>query len=426
MSGFLDFLDSPDLMSQILGGGAGVGADGGQVRGLPPMPPQAAPPSPPPQPAAAPPVSTSPGQTPDFNGGATPGLPMPAPGGMNAPSGVSGPGSSSFDEGGFNAGSPGAGAGALAQVPMPPPRPSQLQPPMPPSAQQPLAPPLNLAPPSAPPMPPQMPAGSAPPTQSAGGGLAAAFGLDPNRVRAAMAGVGKGLYAVGSARPGAPAGQVFAAGAGGSLQGAADAQQKQKDALFNQSSTAFKDMLAAKNSDDTSAYRKAQSQYLAARSASLATMTANGGKGSAAWQNTPYGKVIQVENESQKYEKGQQILLQKRWTLNGATPEQQQQDLDKLNKNVDAYRNRLYGQAGIDPKQADKIKDMGTSATNAFDTKGMSSDQFHTQVPMGAWFRTDKGVFQRTVPPPGAANAQSAAPSTAVNLDDQAAMTPAA
>ena len=277
-----------------------------------------------------------------------------------------------------------------------------------------------------PPIPPAsaMPQPGAP-TASTTGSLAGMLGINPDRLRAGMAGVGRGFTAVGNAPAGATAGQMVGRGLGGSLTGVADAQEKQKTELFNQSSTAFKDMLAAKTADNTQAYRTAQSQYLTARAQSLMT---GGTGGSRAWQNTDYGKTIQVENEAQKYEKGQQILLQKKWSLNATSPDDQKKDLDQLGKNVDAYRGRLYKQIGVDPNKADKLKDMGTSATNPFDTKGMTVEQFHQMVPMGGWFKDQNGVVrQRTVPPPGSgAQPSAAAPGAATNYDDLTAMQPAA
>lgn len=272
--------------------------------------------------------------------------------------------------------------------------------------------------------------GAPPPTST--GNLAGALGLtNTNPWQNSLAALGKGMSAVGKTAPGASAGTAFAAGFGGGLEGGLDQEGKQqaqlrqaKNDLFTQSSGAFKDMLSAQDADDKSAYRAAQGNYLAARAKSL-ELGQTGKGGSGAWQNTPYGKVISVENEAQKYEKGQQIVLQKRWALNGATPEQQQQDLDRLSKNVEAYRGRLYKSAGVDPKQADKIKDMGTAADNPFETKGMTLDDFNTQVPMGAWFKDQNGVARQRTKPPGG---QSAAPATttaptASNNDDYLAMT---
>lgn len=335
----------------------------------------------------------------------------------------------------FGPGAPNMGdAPPQASFPLPPPDAGHL----PPNAQPavggpppPMMPPGQLQAPPAPMPPPQaMMSGAAPPAAGANGNLAASLGIDPNRLRSAMAGIGKGMSAVGNMRPGASGGASFAAGLGGGLQGSEaqtqtqeERERQKKNDLFNQSSIAFKDVLAAKNSDSAEAYKQAQSKYLAARAASLSQMTA-GGRASNAWQNTPYGKVIGVENEAQKFEKGQQIILQKRWTLNGATPEQQQEDLDRLQKSTDAYRKRLYKSSGIDPDQAEKLKTMGESQSNPFDTKGMTVEQFHQQVPMGGWFKDQNGVVrQRTVAPPGS-NVQPSTvpPGSEVNADDKAAM----
>jgi hypothetical protein len=284
--------------------------------------------------------------------------------------------------------------------------------------------------PASPPLPPPslFTPEAAPPTALSGGGLSGALGLNnSSNLRVALAGLGRGLSAVGAQRPGTNGVASFAGGMGGALTGseaarnAQEQQQRQlKNDLFNQSSSAFKDMLASRNADNVEGYRQAQAQYLRARAGSLLA----GGTGSGAWQATPYGKVIQIENEAQKYEKGQQIILQKRWQLNGASATQQQEDLDKLQKNVETYRGRLYKQAGIDPNKAAKLKDMGTSQDNPFDTKGMTLEQFHDQVPMGAWYKDQNGVVrQRTVPPPSAAPAPGAG---AANYDDMTAMQPAA
>ena len=241
-----------------------------------------------------------------------------------------------------------------------------------------------------------------------------------------LAGLGRGLSTIG----GNTGLGAFARGAGGSLTGGVNelnAQQGQLRAaqndLFLHSSTAFRDMLASQAADNTAEYNKARSQYFSAR----ATQMQLGGSGTNAWQNTPYGKVIQVENEAQKYEKGQQIILQKRWAMNGSTPEQQQQDLDNLQKQTDSYRGRLYKQAGIDPDKAEKLKDMGTSSDKPFQTKGMTLQQFDSQVPMGGWYTDQNGVVrQRTVPPAGTAapQAAAAAPTTTDYLASQPAEQP--
>lgn len=425
--------DNPDILQQLLGS-PGTSADGAQPPpSAMPMPKQSAPPMPP--------QSTFDPTTPDYPANGSMPLPRPRPRPASAPQvgslplppadprlsnasmppPSSGPGPTDY---------PTIGPGMLT----PPAPPLDLSPPNEQQAAAPISPPMGPNGPGAAQQPPAAPLTAAQQSANRGGlisgPLARAFGIDPMQARNTLAGIGKGLSAAGTVRPGTPAAAAFATGAGGSLTGA----EQQRQQMFTESSTAFKDMMAAKNSDNTEAYRQAQGKYLLARAASL---TAGGtGKGSNAWQNTDYGKTIQVENEAQKYEKGQQILLAKRWAANGATPEQQQKDIDQLSKNVDSYRQRLYKQIGIDPSKADKLKDMGTSAANPFDTKGMSIDQFHSQVPMGAWYKDQNGVpRQRTVPPPGvnmgddpAQPSQPAqpAPNAGTNIDDQTAMQTAA
>lgn len=269
----------------------------------------------------------------------------------------------------------------------------------PPVNSAPAGPPLSLAPPN--------PGPAAPPVTDS---LSRTIGATPPPINPSlyqpspmngfMAALGKGLSTVqGNTGAGA-----FARGMGGALTGGTQYSEQQKTQLFNQSSAAFKDMLAARNQDDVEAYRRAQAAYLNSRAQAI---TLGGGTGSGAWQNTPYGKTIQVENEAQKYEKGQQIILQKRWALNGTAPEQQQTDLDNLQKQTEAYRQRLYKSAGINPKDGAAALKYGTSPDTPFPTKGMTIDQFNEQVPMGAWYLDQNGTpRQRTVEPSGAANAR--------------------
>lgn len=293
-------------------------------------------------------------------------------------------------------------------------------------------PPMNLAPQGAP-TPPASTFNNVPSTQS--GGLASALGLDPARaqpttadkVRAAMSGLGKGLSAVGHLPAGASKGQAIAAGAGGSMEGTADAQQKQKDTLFNQSSTAFKDMIAAKSSGDTSEYRAAQSAYLTARAQSLAAMTASGGKGSNAWQNTPLGQTAVVEQRVAAYDGPRRKSIDAQVRSGALSQEDAKKLYDGLDKQVDGFRQNIYKSIGLDPQKAEKLRTAGEKADNPIDTKGMSLDQFHAQVPMGAWFLDQNGKpRQRTVPPPGSGGAARPQAGGAPNVDDQTAMNPAA
>jgi len=402
--GLLDIFDSPDILASILG------ANGVTPSGAP---------TPPGMPSNPPSFSSPYSLNPAASASASP-SPVPPQGAQPLP-----PGS----------------------VPLPVPRPALADgaPALPPPVS--VGSPAPIAPPSAGAMPPPAPAPNMPQSYGGVGGLSAALGANAAMVpqppapasplRSAIAGLGKGMSAVGALPRGANAGQAFAAGMGGGITGGLDYEEAQKKQLFDQSSTAFRDMLAAKNQDDTEGYRQAQSNYLNARANAMRT----GGTGSGAYQNTPYWKTMTIEKYVKDEQAKQQTLLAQRWRLNGTSPEQQQQDIDQMQKNVEDYRQRLYKSAGIDPNQGEKLINMGTSRDNPFDTKGMSLDQFNTQVPMGAWYKDQNGTLrQRTVPPgtqfnnaPGGSSApvagqpqQSSAASPQPTYDDYQAMAPAA
>lgn len=389
--GLLDLFDSPDIIGRLLGisdpGGVGSGnlnlGTGSQMAAAPP--PTGAAPNPPADWTSFP----NPGPRPDPNSGniaAT--LPPPAGGGGG---GLITPAQAAPSPGGPPppAAVPYQNIGGLPANPPP------------------AGPPMSINPPS-----------QGPGYGSTSGSLARQFGLTPEALRAAnpipanspvtnfLGGLGRGLTAVGNLRPGASGAQAFAAGAGGGLTGGLrenDLQQAQarqaKNDLFNQSSIAFRDMLAAQSADDMEGYRQAQGEYLRAR-ATAAKM------GGTAWQTaTPYGRTIQVENEALKMEA--QLATSRRAAASryGWTPDQEQQQIDKDQQKVDAFRQRLYKTAGINPDDAAKLKDMGTSSDKPFQTKGMTLDQFNTDVPMGAWYTDQNGkARQRTVPPGGMNN----------------------
>lgn len=250
-----------------------------------------------------------------------------------------------------------------------------------------------LPPTSTPPTMPPQSAMNGGPFGSTTGSLATSLGLTPTGIKTTMAGIGNGLAAVGNMRPGTPAAQAFAAGAGNALKGR-DAEENQ---TFAQSSTAFRDMMLAKQQNDTEGYRQAQAKYLMARATSIANGTGPNGSGV---MNSPEQKSLRIENYVNQQQRSMQSMLQKQWSMNNASPEKQADDLANMQKELQAYRNRLYKTAGIDPKEADDLVNRGTDKKNPFDTKGMTLDHFNQSVPMGAWFKDQNGVVrQRTVPP---------------------------
>ncbi len=255
------------------------------------------------------------------------------------------------------------------------------------------------------------------------GGMAQ--GLQPgSRFGQALAGLGKGLSAVGQLRPGASAGQAFAAGAGGALTGDYEASEKAKQQLFSNSSGAFKEYLAALGTGDKMQIDQARAKLFNSQAEAIMAGRGKSGTGGA-WQNTPFGRVIQVENEVSKYANQQRLQIQRQ--IDTASPDEQRQMQADLEKKVEGYRNRLYSASGIDPKQAQRLRNAGVDQKNPIDTGGMNQDQFDAMVPMGAWYQA-KGadgkvhVLQRVRPPAGAAAPQRAQRSAAVNPQESAAV----
>lgn len=327
---------------------------------------------------------------------------------------------------------------------------SRVSVPMPRPAGAPPAGGLNMASAGAPLPPPQaMSAGNAPPAMA--DGIAGAFGLNPNSVRAALAGVGRGLSAVGAQRPGASGAQSFAAGAGGGLTGVDMAQtqqqqmgrQAQNDAftqgretrndafnqkrqtqndLFNQQSGFFKDVLSAHAQDDKEQYQQAQIQVLVARAKSVAA-----GRGSNAWQNTPEGRVATAEIRVAAFDSARRKSIDAGVRNQTILPEDAKAKYDELDKATEQYRKGIYKYMNIAPADAENVKTLGTKK-NPFPAATMNEDEFNTRVPMGGFFKDENGdVRQRVKPPPGSDQPQTAptgVSSYGVAPEDMMAATP--
>jgi hypothetical protein len=239
------------------------------------------------------------------------------------------------------------------------------------------------------------------------GSLANAFGIGAKptwnqRLSDGLAGLGKGLSQVGAMRPGAPAAQAFAAGAGGGLTGTYEAQEHRKKLLFDQSSTAFRDMMLAQSTGDMSAYRQAQVR----RTDALAQQAMLGGAGgkNSAYQNDPFWKGMKVQAAVQAFENSQRQIMLEQWRRNNTPEDQQEEDKKKLKEKVDAFRADRQKALGIDPKDMQKQLTMGLTKDNPFDTKGMPLDQFMAKVPLsytengqrvGGWYKDQNGNLQQ-------------------------------
>ena len=244
------------------------------------------------------------------------------------------------------------------------------------------------------------------------GGLARALGLNPvqagrdltmaqpNPLSSMLSGVGKGLSAVGQQKPGTPKGYAIAAGAGGGISGTLEDQEKQKNTLFAQSSKALEEMRAQEAAGNTAQLTAARAAFLTARAQSTALMT---GKGGNAWQNTPLGQVATIEQRVAAFDGGRRKSIDAAVRAGTLTADDAKSAYSDLENKTNQFRTNMYKSAGLDPKQAEKMRTAGTE-DNPFDTNGMSLDQFHAQVPMGAFYTDQKGaVRQRTQPPPGSA-----------------------
>jgi hypothetical protein len=261
-------------------------------------------------------------------------------------------------------------------------------------------------------------------------GRSSLFNMSPQQA----AGLGAGLKAV-AANWNKPALAAFAGSAGAAIEGQqqeTDRQfaQRQQAAQqkFMQSSTAFKDMLAAQQENNMTAYREAQAKYLGARADAL--QTGAGGKGSNAWQNTPFGHVSLIEGDVLKYQDQQRKIATEQSKTSG-----QPIDEAAIAAKTEAYRQARYKAAGIDPAEADKIKNMGIQAPTLADGKtpnpafnpfkNLTEDQIRT-LPDKAWFvGSDGRAYQRDYslrPPEGTAPGKQSSAESAPNYDDVTAM----
>lgn len=402
MAGILDLFDSPDLLSHLFGispaaaktppgptplppfqGSAEPPLQGGGFGGPPVQTTSLGPSGPGPQPAPPPMppaqdfgpgmsfdqraapiqadiangvVDPQGGNYTDFS--RNPNQPNPPPGGggtvppMAPPSNVAGPGVMPRPPG-MPQGGPVQMADASGRVPIP----AQPAPPPPPSVMA-------------------QPGG--PPVTGTSGSLSASLGLNPNAMQIGLAGLGKGLSAVGAQPAGTTAGRSFAAGAGGALTGSneqternqAQARQAQNDA-FNQKSTAFKDWMA--NNLDAS-----RAKYFDA----FAAQKKAGASGSNAWQNTPYGKAQALEKMLDSWESQQRLQLQAKWKAVGSTPDEVKSDLDNLQKSKEAERTRRSKALGIDPDEHLN----GTTSDKPFDFNKLTPQQ-RLDVPDGAYYK---------------------------------------
>jgi hypothetical protein len=216
-------------------------------------------------------------------------------------------------------------------------------------------------------------------------------GQNPNTGRANLisnflAGLGKGLTAVGNVKPGTPAAGAFSAGAGGGLTGGLAQENAQQMAMrqarndyFTQLSTAWRDKLAAQASDNSTALTEANIKLANARSGAIALTGSAGGH--AAYQTTPLGQAKMINDIIQSDIGPKRKSIDASVRSGQLLPEEakaQYAALDKREQDLHAKYEKQYPNAA---KQG-----AGESEANPIQAKGMSEDQFHAQVPLLAYF----------------------------------------
>ena len=151
---------------------------------------------------------------------------------------------------------------------------------------------------------------------------------------------------------------------------------------------ASKDTLAAMAQGNTQQYREAQAKYLSARADAL---TKNGGSGSGAYQRTPQYQILTIDKAVDTKLAQDLRPASSQWEQNGTPPAQQKAEEQAIRQGAETERQSRYQKLGLDPNAAQRLKTEGLSKDNPMDTTHMSAQDFHSQVPMGAWYMTQDG-----------------------------------
>lgn len=212
------------------------------------------------------------------------------------------------------------------------------------------------------PMPPPGALSGGPPTMSGGGGLMAALGLgSPQGRQSALAGVGRGLSAVGQMRSGAPRGAALATGLGGGIQGQQAKEREQTEDVLKAKKEAFTEDLQTKNyniNNLNAAIRlRQQEMQIPWWQARTEVLQAQKGQSAAskAWQMSDPGKYHMVDREVESHRKGLEALY--REELKQASVNGEDEKLAKIRKlikdDTDKVREEKYKIYGLDPAKRD-------------------------------------------------------------------------
>jgi hypothetical protein len=235
-------------------------------------------------------------------------------------------------------------------------------------------------------------------------GLAKAFGLNPNSVQQALAGIGRGMTAAGNAPRGTPAGQMFARGLGGAATGTYDAgQQSQNQAMAQNAATAKQamDLAQMQELQQRGGLINAQTGLTNSQTNSInAGQGRYGVGGSNAPSNNPYNRYLRASDQIRK----QEADLRANYTKQGMAPD----DVEtRVAKDMATYKQQIYRGAGLDPNQADKIAQTGIEPPQTpdgkanpnfqpFDVRKMPGglNEWNQTVPVGRYYLDQNGKPQ--------------------------------
>jgi len=400
MAGLFDWLTGAMGGGDMSGGlPPGMSPGGGQMPGMPPVQTLDTAPAPMPPPPMPPGVDPMGGQTGmDMQVGAPPLPPPMSPpdGGFMSPAPP--PPALPPPDGGMmpmrNAPIPPPDGGMMSPsgpVPMPAPRPPGL-------GGGPAAIPPAVAPtggagmPPGPPMQLPGPTGAPPPDQG-GNALTRALGLDPNRARAAMGGLGAGLKAAGenSHKPGLAA---FSGGAGAAIEGG----QKTDDKTFEKQDKYLQRAIQAQKEGNTAAYQTNYLKYqIEAAKAKLEVTKATaaaGGKGSVV--NSPeqlYLRAVGATNQDASIKISANTVKEAQKQF-GADSKEAKAALAAHEKQIETVRNGHFQTLGIDPKSVKGLESKeGFSDKNPvknFPKDPKAAQAAFDALPDGAYFINPK------------------------------------
>lgn len=217
-----------------------------------------------------------------------------------------------------------------------------------------------------PPMPPPL---NGPPS-SAGGNLMNALGIGTPEGRVSgLAGIGRGLSAVGAMRSGAPAGAAFATGMGGGIQGQQARQREQMEDVLKAKKEAFTENLQTKNYDinklNAAIRQRQQEMQIPWWQARTEVLQAQKGQSASkiAWQLSEPGRYHMVDNEVASERKGLEALYRDELKQAATDPEASEKIRKIIRGETERIKAEKYKLYGLDPAKRDAVIKRGFEGT---------------------------------------------------------------